>query len=142
LPCGGQPRASASVLNMVGIFGLFGRSHEMQRFDQALRAVGLHPRAVSDAVKLATLKQLKEVRSGGAPDPRAYAAAAELLGYCVLGPRAFIEFNDAGQTEVLEARLVAAIETGYGLDARLVLLTLHAGLTHPSVVERYALATE
>jgi hypothetical protein len=114
----------------------------MQRLDQALRSAGLHPRIVPDAVKIAALKQLK-LASGGAPyDLRATASAAELLGYCVLGRHGFSAANGEFQTEATEGRLIAAIEDGQGLDARLVLLTLHAGLTHPSVVERFELAAE
>jgi hypothetical protein len=125
---------------MLGFFGIFGRSHEIQRLDDALRAVGLHPRAVPDAVKLTMVKQLKEARASA--DPSAYVAAAELLGYCMLGPQKFNGSNDPLKTTAVEARLIAAIENGHNLDARLVLLTLHAGLTHPSVVERFNLATE
>jgi hypothetical protein len=124
---------------MLGIFGIFGRSQEIQRFDRALRGAGVHPRGVSDAIKLTVVKQLKE--AGGA-DERACADAAELLGYCMLGPQAFAELNDAHRAEATEARLVAAISAGRGLDARLVLLTLHAGVTHPSLVERYGLDVE
>ncbi len=65
---------------MLGLFGIFGRSHELQRLDQTLRGGGLDPRPVPEAVNLTTLKLLKE--AGGAnPGPRPYAAAAELLGY-------------------------------------------------------------
>ena len=45
-------------------------------------------------------------------------------------------------TEAVEARLVAAFETHDRVDARLVLLTMHAGLIHPTVVERYQLTAE
>jgi len=120
---------------MLGFFGTFGRSRELLRFDEALRAVGLHPRLVTEAVKLTALKLLKE--SG--LDPVPYAAAAELLGYCVLGARGFVETNDLSLTEEVEARLKAALEAGDNLDARLVLLTLHAGAIQPSVVERFGL---
>ncbi len=44
-------------------------------------------------------------------------------------------------TEAVEERLAGALETGDNLDARLVLLTLHAGVIEPSVVERYGLRT-
>jgi hypothetical protein len=54
---------------------------------------------------------------------RAYAAAAELIAYCVLGREAFAQSNDADQTQSVEARLVDAVEMGHGLNARLVLLT-------------------
>jgi hypothetical protein len=125
---------------MLGLFGIFGRSQEMQGLDDAFRAVGLHPRAVPDAVKLTVLKQLKETRGRSVSDPHARTAAAELLGYCVLGEQDFARSNDPNRTSAVEARLVAAIESGVGQDARLVLLTLHAGLTNPSVIDRYGLA--
>ena len=122
---------------MPGFFGIFGRSHELRRFDHAVRAVGLHPLLVPEAVKLTTLKLLRE--AGADPDRHPYAAAAELLGYCVLGAQDFTECNGPNLTEAVEARLAAAFEAGDNLDARVVLLTLHAGLIQPSVVERYGL---
>ncbi len=122
---------------MLGFFGIFGRSHELRRLDQALRGVGLHPLLLPEAVKLTTLKLLGE--AGANPDPRPYAAAAELLGYCVLGAQGFTECNDPSLTEAVEVRLAAALEAGDNLDARVVLLTLHASVIQPSVVERYGL---
>ncbi len=99
--------------------------------------MGLNPRLVPEAVKLTTLKLLGE--AGAGPDPASYAAAAELLGYCVLGAQGFTESNDPGLTEAVEVRLAAALDAGDNLDARIVLLTLHASLIQPSVVERYGL---
>jgi hypothetical protein len=122
---------------MLGLFGIFGRSQELQRLDQALRGVSLNPRLVPDAVKLTTLKLLGEAIAG--PDPASYAAVAELLGYCVLGAQGFTECNDPSLTEAVEMRLAAALDAGDNLDARVVLLTLHAGVIQPSVVERYGL---
>ncbi len=84
---------------MLGLFGIFGRSHELQRLDQALRGVGLHPRVVPEAVKLTIFKLLKEADSGAGPAPRAYDVAAEMLGFCVLGPQGFTEANDLRLTE-------------------------------------------
>ena len=127
---------------MLGIFGIFGRSQEIQRLDRALRAVGLHPALVSDAVKITTVKQLKEAQGGRAPEQRAIEAAAELIGYCALGREAFGENNGAEWTASVENRLLAAIAAERGIDARLVLLCLHARLVHPSVVERYELKVE
>ena len=124
---------------MLGFFGIFGRSLEVQRLDQAVRTVGLHPRLVPEAVKLTTLKLLKEAEGGASPAPRAYYAAAELLGYCMLGVQGFTESNGLGLTEAVEARLKAALDSGDSLDARVVLLTLHAGVIQPSVTERYGL---
>ncbi len=124
---------------MLGFLGIFGRSHELQRLDQAVRAVGLHPHLVPEAVKLTTLKLLKEADNGVTPAPRAYDAAAEMLGLCMLGAQGFTEANDLRLTEATEARLEAALEAGDSLDARLVLLALHAGVIQAQVVERYRL---
>jgi hypothetical protein len=122
---------------MLGFLDMFGPSREMQRLDQAVRAVGLHPRLVPQAVKLTILNLLKEANNGASPAPRAYYAAAEMLGFCMLGPTGFTEANDLHLTEATEARLEAAIEAGDGVDARLVLLALHAGIIQAQVVERY-----
>ena len=122
---------------MLGLFGIFGRSRDLQRFDRALLGVGLHPRLVPEAVKLTTLKLLAE--AGAHRDPASYAAAAELLGYCMLGAQGLTESNDLSLTEAVEQRLADALEAGDNLDARLVLLTLHAGVIEPTLVERYGL---
>ena len=127
---------------MLGLFGLFGRAAELERLDLALRAAGLHPRAVPDAVKLTTVKLLKEAGGGSAPDQRSCGAAAVLLAYCILGPQAFTAASGAAQTEAMEMRLTSACESGHGVDANLVLLTMHAGLIHPNVVERHQLTME
>ena len=127
---------------MLGLFGLFGRGAELERLDLALRAAGLHPRAVPDAVKLTTVKLLKEAGGGSTPDQRSCGAVAVLLAYCILGPQAFTAANGEAQTEAIEMRLTAACETGHGVDASLVLLTMHAGLIHPNVVERNQLRME
>ena len=127
-----------SLPAMLGLFGMFGRSQELQSLDQALRDGGLHPRLVPDAVKLTTLKLLKEA-AGANPGPRQYAAVAELLGYCVLGAQDFTDNNGTGLTRSVESRLEAALEAGDSFDARVVLLALHAGVIQPSVVERYGL---
>lgn len=127
---------------MLGLFGIFGRSLDMQRIDDALRAHGLHPNRMPEAVKLTMLKQLKEANGGRSPTAQACASAAELLVYCSLGAQEFVQANGPERTQAAEARLVAAMELGYGADARLVLLTLHAHVIHPSVVERFNLASE
>lgn len=124
------------------MFGIFGRSQEMQSLDRALRGAGLVPRGVPDAVKLTTLKQLKESNFGRSPDASAMAEAAELIAWCLLGPEEFRKANGAERGDKAESRLAEALQTGYGLDARLVLLTMHARLIHPTVVERYGLSSE
>ena len=122
---------------MLGLFGIFGRSRDLQRLDQALLGVGLNPRLVPEAVKLTTLKLLGE--AGAGRDPASCAAAAELLGYCVLGAQDFTKCNDPSLTKAVEVRLDAALEAGDNLDAQVVLLTLHAGVIQPSAIGRYGL---
>ena len=122
---------------MLGSFGIFGRSRDLQHLDQALLGVGLNPRLVPEAVKLTTLKLLGQ--TGARLDPASCAAAAELLGYCVLGAQGFTECNDPSLTEAVEVRLTAALVAGDNLDAQVVLLTLHAGVIQPSVIGRYGL---
>jgi hypothetical protein len=124
------------------LFAIFGRSQDLQSLDRALRGAGLIPRGVPEAVKLTTLKQLKESNFGRSPDEHALSLAADLIAYCLLGPEEFRQVNGETRTERVESRLGDAVETGYGLDARLVLLTLHARLIHPGVVERYHFSSE
>ena len=118
---------------------LFGRSREVRRLDDALRAAGLHPALVPDAVKIATLKLLTEAGHGGSPDLAACTLAAELLAYCALGDHDFAEERGRIAARAAEVRLEAALEAGDSLDARLVLLTLHAGIVRNSLIDRYDL---
>jgi hypothetical protein len=123
---------------MLGFLGRFGRAEGLRQLDAALRAVDLHPALVPEAVKLTTLRQLQQ-EAGGKPRPADFAAAAELLAYCMTGPEAFAQATDPTLTAAVETRIEAAIQAGDSLDARLVLLTLHAGLIQPAVVARFGL---
>jgi hypothetical protein len=125
---------------MFGLSALFGRSREIRRLDDALRSAGLHPNFVPDAVKIATLKLLKEDGHGSNPSLSACSLAAEMLAYCMLGDQGFHEEHGEGSREALESRLQAALDAGESLDARLVLLTLHAGLTQGALIDRYDLS--
>ena len=126
---------------MLGLFGMFGRSRAIRRLDDALLAAGVHPRALPDAVKLSILGLLGSTRGDG-PAAQDCAAAAELVGYCVLGAQGFLAATGLARTEAVEARLDTALAAGDGPDARLVLLTLHSGTIQASVVDRYDLAAE
>ncbi|MEM7171562.1 MAG: hypothetical protein AAF530_15435 [Pseudomonadota bacterium] len=125
---------------MLGIFGIFGRSKDLKRLDQALLGVSLSPWVVPEAVKLAVLKLLADAGMGR--DPAGEAAAAELLGYCLFGAREFTEYNSLALTEAVENRIAAALEAGDSLDAQIVLLALHANVLHPSVIETFALSVD
>lgn len=123
----------------LGLFGIFGRSQELRDFDKALRAVDLHPNLVPDAVKLTAVKFIKEQAQGRAPAPESYRAAVELLAYCMLGAESFAGANDAELASQIERRIEAALDRNDSLDAQLVLLTLHAKVIQPSVVEFFQL---
>ena len=130
-----MPRRGSSL----GLFGIFGRSHDLRALDQALRSVDLHPRLVPEAVKLTVVKLLGERAPGHAPAPQSYRAAAELIGYCMIGAETFAGSNDATLVRDVERRIEAAVAAGRGLDAELVLLTLHAKVVQPSVIHAFGL---
>ena len=123
----------------LGLFGIFGRSGDLRQFDQALRSVDLHPKLVPEAIKLTACALLKDHALGGEPAPAAYRAAAEIVGYCMIGADAFAGANDVALTLDVEHRIDAALSVGDSLDAQLVLLTLHARVIQPSVVDRFQL---
>ena len=123
----------------IGFFGLFGRSPALREFDKALRAVDLHPKLVPEAVKLAALGLIDDHARGKDPRPETYAAAAEILGYCALGPDHFAGANGEAQAAQVERRIEEALGAGVNLDAQLVLLALHAKIIQPGVVESFQL---
>ena len=120
-------------MDIMSVFGIRGRQKDVYRLEDALRALGLHPRRTPDSVKLAALKLLKKV---GETD---YARSAPLLAYCMLGAEDFREANGEAATTAAEARLRHAIDSGDSLDAELVMLTLVAQVTHPELVEVFGL---
>jgi hypothetical protein len=124
---------------MLGFLRMFGRSDEIQRLDHAFAAAGLPRAAVPDSVKLTLVRLLREAH-GRKPDDAAAAEAVELAAYCMLGRDGFLDANGPARTEAAEARVRAAAEAGDSLDARVVLLTLHAGVIQPAVVERHGLS--
>jgi hypothetical protein len=123
----------------IGFFGYFGRSSELREFDTALRSVDLHPRLVPEAVKLAAVKLLQERAKDRALEPRSYREAAEIIAYCMTGGDAFAAANDARLAANVERRIEAALDSGTNRDAKLVLLTLHANVIQPSVVNDFGL---
>lgn len=123
---------------MFGLFNLFGRARDLRQLDDALRAAGLHPAVVPEAVKLTVLRLLGDRRH----DPAALAEASHLLAYLMLGPEDYAEATDARACRDAEARIERAVEEGDSLDARLVLLALQAALAQPDVVARFGLEAE
>ena len=107
--------------------------------DQALRSVDVHPRMVPEAVKLTAVALLKDHAIGPEPAPQAYRAAAEIVAYCMIGADGFSGANGDDLTQTVERRIEAALDKPEGLDAQLVLLTLHAKIIQPSVVHQFQL---
>jgi hypothetical protein len=123
----------------IGFFGRFGRSPALREFDTALRSVDLHPNLVPEAVKLTAVRMLQDHTGREEPGVYASRAAAEIIGYCMIGAEAFAGANSSGLAEDVEGRIEAALDQSASLDARLVLLTLHARVIQPSVVDYFGL---
>jgi hypothetical protein len=129
----------ARRLSSFGFMGRFGRSADLRQFDQALRSIDVHPAVVPEAVKLTAVNLLKDDAGHDDPTPQSYRAAAEIVGYCMIGADAFAGANGDDLARAVEQRIEAALPFGDGLDAQLVLLTLHARVIQPSVVEAFGL---
>ena len=123
---------------MFGLFSLFGRTTAL---DGALRAVGIHPLLVPEAVKITITRMQK--RTGEERQAEAfYRDAAELLGYCMLGQELFIESNSVFASDRVEERIEVAIDAGGSVDAQLILLALHSGLMVAEVADHFDLDDE
>lgn len=125
----------------MGFLGRFGRSSDLRQLDEALRALDLHPNLVPEPVKITVVNLLKDHAGGGIPAAQDYEGAAEIVAYCMVGADGFASANGQGAARGVESRIEAALLTGDSLDAQLILLTLHAEVIQPSVVERFGLET-
>jgi hypothetical protein len=125
----------------IGFLGRFGRSSDLRQLDEALRSVDVHPNVVPEPVKITMVNLLKDHAVGRDPAAQSYRAAAEIVGYCMIGAEAFAGANDEPLARQVEHRIEASLESGDSLDAQLILLTLHAKIIQPSVVERFQLET-
>lgn len=121
---------------MFKLFSQWGRSRELRLLDEELRAAGLHPHLVPEAVKLTMLRLLK---GAGGIGRQGCGELSLLLAYCILGGGDFAETQGASVAAAMEQRLQTAIDSGDSLDAQLVLLALHAGLVDAAMVEAYGL---
>jgi hypothetical protein len=126
----------------LGLFGVFGRSAELRELDKALRSLDLHPNLVPEAIKLTTVQLLRGDATDAEPGPLPYRSAAEIIAYCMIGADAYAGANGSSLAAEVERRIEAALESGTNLDAKLVLLTLHAKVIQPSVVESFQLDSE
>jgi len=121
---------------MIRLFDIFlGRSTVMRALDDALRAAGLHPLLVPDPVKLTVIQLTKKLAAAQAQEA-AFADAAQLLAYCILGHDQFADCNGPEDAGHADQRLEAAMDEGDTLDAKLILLAFHAGLITPEIADR------
>jgi hypothetical protein len=127
------PRGSS-----LGFFGTYGRSSDLRQLDDALRTFDVHPKLVPEPVKLTIAKFLKE-DFGDEPPAVAFDQAAELVCYCVVGANGFAGSNGTNATQAVENRIEKSLLSGRNLDARIILLALHAKIIQPSVIEMFDL---
>lgn len=122
---------------MLRLFSMFGQSAALNALDESLRDYGVHPLLVPDAVKLTIVRLYKrEAAPAGGAKGAAYAEAAQLFAFCMLGRDTFIENNGVLVADRADYRVEAAIAAGETLDAKLILLALHSGLIAPEFAER------
>ena len=126
----------------IGFLGRFGRSPDLRQLDEALRSLDLHPKLVPEPIKITVVNLLRDATPGIDCAAPAYRGAAEILAYCMIGPEPFAGANGEILARQIERRIEAALETGDSLDARLILLTLHAKVIQPSVVGRFQLESD
>jgi hypothetical protein len=125
----------------MGFLGRFGRSSDLRQLDEALRGLDLHPNLVPEPVKITVVNLLKDHAGDTTPQATAYGQAAQIVAYCMVGADGFAGANGEAAMRGVEARIEAALKSGDSLDAQLILLTLHAEVIQPSVVERFGLET-
>ncbi|TDW32636.1 hypothetical protein LY39_03704 [Roseinatronobacter bogoriensis subsp. barguzinensis] len=132
-----SPRARPDIgVFMIRFFDMFlGRSTTMRALDDALRAAGLHPLLMPEPVKL-TVIQLTKRHAAAQAQETAFADAAQLLAYCMLGHEQFADSNSSEEAGCADQRVEAAMDEGDTLDAKLILLAYHAGLISPEVADR------
>lgn len=118
---------------MFRLFDMLGRSAAIRALDEALRAGGAHPVLVQDAVKLTAIQMQKKL---GVADSMSFSDEGGILAYCMLGHAQYAVSNSTEEADLLDKRVEAALEAGDTLDAKLILLTLHAGLIAPEVADR------
>ncbi len=121
------------------IFGFFGRKKEIHMIDDGLKRTGTFSAVVPDAVKL-TLWRLAKDRGLLKDNPEAALHdLAGFLSYCILGQEDFEDFNGPEDAKEMLRRLEMVKIFEDGIDAEIVLLTLHAGLADETTAGQYSI---
>lgn len=125
-----------SGMGMIRFFDMFlGRSTAMRALDDALQTAGLHPLLVPEPVKLTVIQLTKKFAAAQVQDT-AFANAAQLLAYCILGHDQFANSNSSEDAARADQRVETAMEESDTVDAKLVLLAFHAGLITSEIADR------
>jgi hypothetical protein len=123
------------IAAMLRLFDMLGPSAAIRTLDDALRASGVHPLLVPQSVKL-TVIRLNKKHGGARNQDVAFAEASQLLAYCMLGHEQFAASNSVEDAERIDNRVETALDEGDTLDAKLILLSLHAGQIAQDVADR------
>lgn len=114
---------------------MLGRSTAMRALDDALRASSVHPLLVPEPVRL-TMIQLNKKLGDAIHQNVAFAKGAQLLACCMLGYEQFADSISGEDAVCVDFRVQTAFDEGDTLDAKLILLALHAGLMAPEIADR------
>ena len=120
---------------MLRLFDMLGPSAAIRALDDSLRAAGVHPLLVPESVKLTVIK-LNKKHAGARKQDVAFAEVTQLLAYCMLGHEQYADSNSVKDADGIDNRVETALDEGDTLDAKLILLALHAGLIAPEVADR------
>jgi hypothetical protein len=121
--------------SMFRLSDILGSSAAIRALDDALRASGVHPLLVPQSVKLTVIK-LNKKHAGARNQDVASAEASQLLAYCMLGHEQFAASNSVEDAERIDNRVETALDESDSLDAKLILLSLHAGQIAQDVADR------
>jgi hypothetical protein len=91
---------------MLGLFGIFGRSQDLQRIDDALRGLRASSKPYADAVKLTMLKQLKEANGGRSPGTHAVLQLRNFWSTALSALRNSAKQTAVARTEAAESHVL------------------------------------
>ncbi|WP_419903438.1 hypothetical protein [Kiloniella sp.] len=124
------------------IFGFFGRKKEIHMINDGLQRSGAYSSSIPDAVKLTLYGLAKERGLLQSNAEETLHDLACFLTYCFLGAENFEDANGAELSNEMLRRLEMTKVFEDGVDADIVLLTLHAGIAHDTTAGRFSVETD
>tara|TARA_B100000686_G_scaffold355057_1_gene469482 strand:- start:1129 stop:1524 length:396 start_codon:yes stop_codon:yes gene_type:complete len=119
---------------------LFGRSRKIEELCDALRASGIHPNIVPDAILITIIKLLKK-HYGNDINP-SLTSTASFFAYLLIGRESLDYSSENSSIANLENRLTTALNDSKGLDYELLALTYHSGLINPLVRKEFKISVK